>query len=909
MSMIVSVPPHMINAKQNRRDLDGAIRAYDEPIAVYREALIRYPSPHPKRRTALNNLAGVLHRRFKYKKDLKDLDEAIELDREALSLPPPPPKRSHSPDKPVFSFEAKFQTKFKKREHPKELDEVIALRHLADVIQTRFEHRGDPKDLDETIDLNRAILTLHAPPHPNRDQSLQCLASVLETRFTKQGDPKDVDDAIELNRETLVLRPPPHAQRGETLIYLSSVLRMRFKQRRDPKDLDEAIGLNRDSLLIFASPNPHRSRCLMTLGNNLVMMYTHNHDIHTLDNAFEVFQEASEYLSSPPLTRFHHSIFWAKTATRHGHSSSLTAYQVAIQLLPQVAGLHLDLPSRQQILSTIRGATLVSGAASFAVGLGNYNLAVEFLEASRSVFWSQALNLRTSMDDLATREPALASKLRKLSRKLEQASFEDSRDVLADEAHPGRLLSWDDDRRRGQRLNKEWDDTIDSVRTSVPGFEEFMKPKRMVNLQPAAVKGPIVILHCGEDSSNAVIITTLGIVARVLLPKLSERVVKIFAKAIRAATNSSIINVNELLQTSQRTEEPVGDTALSTRLTGKMEGSDRLSNNEVFSHIFKLGCLWEWMVVPVFEALKLKRSSRPSRLWWCPTGPFAFLPIHAAGIYNQENTDCVADYVVSSYTPTITALLDPPAETAPSFKMTVIVQAVSKNHDPLPGATQELEKIVETVPNEWLTSLGDTEPATVKTALNHLRESAIVHFACHGTQDLNQPLDSGLILTDGRLRVLEIMQRPENENTLDLKKHMSLAFLSACETAKGDDTLPDEAMHLAATLLFAGFRGVVATMWTMRDQDGPKIAQTFYQHLFKDCVPNSDPPAFPDLTNAAHALHAAVSKLREEPNIPFHRWVPFVHYGLILRFWNSHFSSTPGSGSKGEKTQITNNID
>jgi len=41
----------------------------------------------------------------------------------------------------------------------------------------------------------------------------------------------------------------------------------------------------------------------------------------------------------------------------------------------------------------------------------------------------------------------------------------------------------------------------------------------------------------------------------------------------------------------------------------------------------------------------------------------------------------------------------------------------------------------------------------------------------------------------------------------------SLALLCACETAMGDEDLPDEAMHLGATLLFAGFRVVVATMW------------------------------------------------------------------------------------------------
>jgi hypothetical protein len=66
----------------------------------------------------------------------------------------------------------------------------------------------------------------------------------------------------------------------------------------------------------------------------------------------------------------------------------------------------------------------------------------------------------------------------------------------------------------------------------------------------------------------------------------------------------------------------------------------------------------------------------------------------------------------------------------------------------------------------------------------------------------------------------------------------------------------------------------------MHDLDGPKIADTFYQHLFKNCDPNSKPPVFPDLTQAAKALSLAVAKLREEPDIPFRHWVPFVHYGL-----------------------------
>jgi hypothetical protein len=66
----------------------------------------------------------------------------------------------------------------------------------------------------------------------------------------------------------------------------------------------------------------------------------------------------------------------------------------------------------------------------------------------------------------------------------------------------------------------------------------------------------------------------------------------------------------------------------------------------------------------------------------------------------------------------------------------------------------------------------------------------------------------------------------------------------------------------------------------MNDLDGPKIADTFYECLFKDCDPKSNPPVLPDLNQAARALYLAVAKLRKEPNISFTRWVPFVHYGL-----------------------------
>ncbi|KAF7333101.1 CHAT domain-containing protein [Mycena venus] len=111
-------------------------------------------------------------------------------------------------------------------------------------------------------------------------------------------------------------------------------------------------------------------------------------------------------------------------------------------------------------------------------------------------------------------------------------------------------------------------------------------------------------------------------------------------------------------------------------------------------------------------------------------------------------------------------------------------------------------------------------------------------------------------------------------------KNMSLAFLSACETGKGDQGIQDEAMHLAAALMFTGFSGIVATLWEINDDDGPKVSGAFYEHLFRDCDPKTAPPILPDLSKAAEALHIAVIKLRKEPGTSFKRWVPFVHFGL-----------------------------
>jgi CHAT domain-containing protein len=203
----------------------------------------------------------------------------------------------------------------------------------------------------------------------------------------------------------------------------------------------------------------------------------------------------------------------------------------------------------------------------------------------------------------------------------------------------------------------------------------------------------------------------------------------------------------------------------------------------------------------------LQKSDTPLRLWWCATGPFAFLPIHAAGIYDAEGGENLSEYAVSSYTPTLNSLLASLPPKSQPMKVTVIIQPDNPGHGQLPNTLEELRNIEKHVPHNSLIRLGIPDsPASIESVLSHLPDSHIVHFACHGIQEMTAPLESYLLLHSGeRLKISQIMKQ--------VMPDASLAFISACETAKGVGNLPDEAMHLASSLMFAGFRGVIATMW------------------------------------------------------------------------------------------------
>jgi CHAT domain-containing protein len=257
---------------------------------------------------------------------------------------------------------------------------------------------------------------------------------------------------------------------------------------------------------------------------------------------------------------------------------------------------------------------------------------------------------------------------------------------------------------------------------------------------------------------------------------------------------------------------------------------------------------------------------------------FSFLPIHAAGLYNSDKDSAIiSDYCVVSYTPSLAALLACQAQpiAARRGNVKVLLAAASEpfTSTAIPAAREETDIISHILSSgsfisSMVNGLPDFLPKCVSTAdevLKLLPETTILHLACHGLQNTRNPLESGFIMQDRMLKVADLIH-------LNLPQ-ARLAFLSACETAQGDMERPDEALHIAATMLHVGFKSVVGTMWSMGDVDGPILGEIMYRKLFEGEGEVLDFEAVP------YALDDAVKKLRElglEPS----RWAPYIHIGM-----------------------------
>jgi CHAT domain-containing protein len=105
--------------------------------------------------------------------------------------------------------------------------------------------------------------------------------------------------------------------------------------------------------------------------------------------------------------------------------------------------------------------------------------------------------------------------------------------------------------------------------------------------------------------------------------------------------------------------------------------------------------------------------------------------------------------------------------------------------DDLPSTIAEAWAVKAAIPTSALLAFPRTEDAlaasdqaTAGALLASLTEANILHLACHGYQNAENPLLSGFVMSDEMLTIERLMPVP--------LPRAFMAFLGACETAKGD---------------------------------------------------------------------------------------------------------------------------
>ncbi|QRV83581.1 CHAT domain protein [Ceratobasidium sp. AG-Ba] len=855
---------HLIRYQQlaERVDLDTALLHTSE-------ALRQTPEGHPDKAARLH-MQGVAHqRRFESFGDLTDIEFAIDYKGKAVSLTPD----DHA-DKPTllgnlgvsymrrsdrlgelgdFDAAVEYTTKALLLTPSRHAERPVRLDSLGVSLCNRFTRLGHHSDLNAAVAYHSEAVRLAPNTHPYKHMWINNYSHSLDKRFSQWGDLKDLDTAIAQTAEAARLLPNVHPDKPLVLQNLGSSYRIRFSRLKQSTDLESAIDCFTKAILLLPDEHPSETASLI----NLSMAYYDRMVYFQRDEDFPELLQCIEFAAISSTGNPGHSAqaahAWARICHSYRLPKCLDAYGRFVELIPQLAWLGFSVHRRYHQMSLL--ASSLNEAVSVAIELGHFDRALEWLETGRSVVWGQMLQLRGSMNDLRTANQKLADSLEHVASQLDSLGWfkDDQLQSLSNITANVQTIG------TYRRMTVQWEKLLAQVR-QVPSFERFILSKRLAIPSIPGYVGTVVVINVYKNRCDALALRPgTDNAINIPLPALSEK---------------HCLDMRYDLATALQSN------GLHSRCTSRRPVFGAPSTAEVFERILPM--LWLNIVKPILGVLgylvgilmanvyqhsdktilKVKGDACLPRVTWCATGNLAFLPLHAAGCYEVAG-ERVYDYIVSSYTPTLSALTKPDSPPGKFRGILVIGQSSQTSTTPLPGTFDELDNIRELSANLAFTRISE-EDATPSTVLEAIKEHSWVHLACHALQNSSDPTLSGFQLHGGQLELETLIRAP--------LPNAELVFLSACETAMGAENVPDEAVHLAAGMIMLGFRTAIATTWSIMDEDAPMVAKHFYSQMLRDGVPNRG--------KAAEALHSAIGELRTAVGVKeFWRWVPYVHIG------------------------------
>lgn len=694
------------------------------------------------------------------------------------------------------------------REHsPQSVD----ARFLAgQTLLTLVDRTGRAELLREAWEEFAAALSAVGERHPQHRTALASLSTVGMRTHQLTGDISALETAIGLLRRALALSvrgEPNHALYSDQLGYS---LRLLYDATGEPAYLQEALVLLRQALDALPARDPHRVETGLSIAQALRATYLRTGEKALLTEAVERARAAGRIDSGAVPVRIQAFDKAAYTLTALGRWKEATdAFDEAITLLPRLASRGRTRHDQYADLGSTAG--LAATAASCAIGAGQPERALELLERGRGLLLHQRLTADGEWAALQRADGRLAADFQRMRRDFEAPAPETSRPTTF-----------------GRDRETEWNVLLATIR-ELPGLGDFLRAPSARQLLDR-VDGTVVVPIASELRCDALILR-------------GHRV--------------TVLPLPELSLADAMTQLRLLQEATTTAYDPTADARSRLRAQSALSDV--LEWLWSVLVGPVLEGIGASEAAGElPRVWWCPVGPLAFFPLHAAQAGAGRSA---LDRVVSSYTPTVTALARKRTgarQSRPDARSCVVaMRATPGGPGALPSAEREAASAARALPGAWV---GLDTGATREKVLDRLADSAYAHFACHAVADPHDPAQGRLLVHDHQASPLTVADL----SRLDLDAEF--AFLSACATTQAPPTLVDEALHITGAFQLAGFRHVIGTLWEVDDAISLALTTAFYAHG--------------DATgSAAYALHAAVRGLRDRYPLAPTLWAAHIHTG------------------------------
>ena len=850
----------------------GEIARLHEAVEAGRLAVATIPADHASRVACLTNLGAKLQRLYERTGDLDVLREAVDVSRQAVAASPEGhPDHAgrqanlgivlwlqfrHTGETGLLVEAAEVTRRAASAFADDDVGRASSLNSLSIVLGTLFLRSGDLSLTAESVDAARGAVAAVPQDHQARAMYSSTLAVALGTRFRWVPDAGLLSEAVDAARLAVEVIPSDHPDRASYLNNLCLVQRTAFEMSGDDAVLAEAVESARRAVAASAEGHPELAGRWGRLGVLLEWQSERTADPELGNEAVECLRAAAGVVAAPGPVRLEWLWMFAfrRCRTRAGAQEALAAMETAASLVPQISPRTLARGDRESQTAQFGPTAEVSALAALCAG--RPGRAVELLEATRGTLVADVIDARGG--DVARLRAALPDLAREFEELRSRRELLDRPDVLV-AARPGAPVAGADlgaairDLARDSlAAQADWDALLARIR-AVDGFAGFLAPPGIAELTGHAALGAIVFVVATPVRCDALVLTgdRSSPVRVVELDKLTHQDV-----AARAAFLASApVNVHP------RDLQPpdVGD--VQTEL------------------LEALAWLWDTVAEPVLDALghtavPVAGSPWP-RVWWCPVGSAASLPLHAAGHHADlvaadpavvANPRTVLDRVVSSYTPTVRALAHarshPPAAATAGSTLIVAVPDAPETR-PLTGVRLEADVIEALIPS----ALRPERPGR-EAVLEALPTHPVAHFACHGLADPRSPVFSSLILHDYGTRPLILA------DITALHLTGALAYLSACATAATAPQLADEALHLTGAFHLAGYQNVIGTLWPVDDRAAERVAADFYASLTRGGrVP-------PDTSLCAEALHHAVRGLRADFPASPALWAAHTHTGV-----------------------------